>query len=335
MPQKRIQGKATTIATIARKGGEKKTTTSTHLAAGLALRGYATLLIEADDNARAYDILIGGESRDDLERGLARSAYALFHPDKFMVTDAAWTIDMKNTMQRSHLSKENIQKICETRGWQNMQSLDMIPGGAAIRDIEAEFAVQSYIEQQKSSKSGQKSTFIPSIKLDESLQKLKYDYDFIIIDTPPSLTEVIKNAITASDYVYIPVGLDHCSIKDYQETYATFLDVKSTCMRMKRIPPEILGVVVTCYDHNNMQHIEIVNRYFNVHINPRTGKNCEPEIALQPLAILPFDMYAIGRAQESFMTMHTFAPMSNLGVAMHTFVQNIEQIIRESHGGTI
>lgn len=43
----------------------------------------------------------------------------------------------------------------------------------------------------------------PSLILDELLNQVRDDYDFIIIDTPPSLSEQTTNALCASEYVVV------------------------------------------------------------------------------------------------------------------------------------
>jgi len=44
------------------------------------------------------------------------------------------------------------------------------------------------------------------------LSGIKHDYDFILIDCPPSLTLLTVNALAAADTVLIPVKTDYLSI---------------------------------------------------------------------------------------------------------------------------
>jgi len=46
--------------------------------------------------------------------------------------------------------------------------------------------------------------------LKNRLDKIKDKYDFIIIDCPPSLGFLTLNAITASNYVLVPLQCEYC-----------------------------------------------------------------------------------------------------------------------------
>ena len=50
----------------------------------------------------------------------------------------------------------------------------------------------------------------------ELLDKIKNNYDFIIIDTAPNLSLMTTNAIYSSDYVLIPMLADMYSIEGLQ-----------------------------------------------------------------------------------------------------------------------
>lgn len=62
--------------------------------------------------------------------------------------------------------------------------------------------------------------------LKEALTPIKANYDYIIIDTPPALSMVITNALTASDYVLIPVQADFFSLKGLSDLTQTIAEVQ-------------------------------------------------------------------------------------------------------------
>lgn len=61
-------------------------------------------------------------------------------------------------------------------------------------------------------------------RLRERLSPIRDDFDFIIIDTPPTLGELLTNAMTAADVVIIPVTADRYGVQgltQLQETIAS------------------------------------------------------------------------------------------------------------------
>lgn len=86
-------------------------------------------------------------------------------------------------------------------------------------------------------------------------------YDYIIIDTPPSLGLLTLNALTASNCVYVPVQADFLSIKGLKLLTDTIGIIK------KRINPglHIAGVIVTRYDNRkrlNRDAVELLKNTF-------------------------------------------------------------------------
>lgn len=82
--------------------------------------------------------------------------------------------------------------------------------------------------------------------LKEAIQPIRESgaYDYIIIDTPPTLSTLTINALTASDRVIIPLEADIYSLDGLGEVAKTINAVKS------RLNPglTISGVVITKYD---------------------------------------------------------------------------------------
>ncbi len=81
-------------------------------------------------------------------------------------------------------------------------------------------------------------------RLKESLEKIKDKYEYIIIDTPPTLSVASINALTASDYILIPTMADTYSAAGIGQLYQTFLAVKKYCN--EKI--QITGIVVNRFN---------------------------------------------------------------------------------------
>ena len=83
--------------------------------------------------------------------------------------------------------------------------------------------------------------------LKNSLDKIKEQYDFVIIDCPPSLGFLTLNAITASNYVLVPLQCEYYALEGLSQLLDTLRAVK------KSLNPElkIIGILLTMYDARN------------------------------------------------------------------------------------
>ncbi len=80
--------------------------------------------------------------------------------------------------------------------------------------------------------------------LGKSIEKIKDDYDFIIIDCSPSLGLITINALTASDSVIVPVQCEYFALEGLGKLLNTIKIVQS------RLNPQldIEGILLTMYD---------------------------------------------------------------------------------------
>lgn len=98
-------------------------------------------------------------------------------------------------------------------------------------------------------------------RLKEALDKVKDEYDFIIIDCPPSLGLVTLNALTASDTVLVPIQCEYYALEGLGQLMST-IDLVQKHLN-KELAVE--GVALTMYDARtnlSMQVIEEVKKYF-------------------------------------------------------------------------
>ena len=88
------------------------------------------------------------------------------------------------------------------------------------------------------------------------------DYDYVVIDCPPSLGLLTINALTAADTVLIPVQTEYYALEGLSQLLNTIQAVKRTT----NTELTILGVLMTMYDSRNalsgQVRSEIIN-YFN------------------------------------------------------------------------
>lgn len=97
--------------------------------------------------------------------------------------------------------------------------------------------------------------------LRRALDSIRDDYDFILIDCPPSLGLLTLNALTASDAVLIPVQCEYFALEGLGQLLNTINIVK------KHFNPElsIEGVLLTMFDTRlrlSHQVAEEVRKYF-------------------------------------------------------------------------
>ena len=91
--------------------------------------------------------------------------------------------------------------------------------------------------------------------LDECLKRLHDDYEYIIIDCPPSLGLLTLNALCASRELLIPLQCEFFALEGIVKLLQTYEQVR------KRLNPhlDLLGVVLTMYDIRNRLTREVKN----------------------------------------------------------------------------
>lgn len=125
--------------------------------------------------------------------------------------------------------------------------------------------------------------------LKEKIKEIRDDYDFIIIDCPPSLNMLTVNAMTTADSVLVPIQCEYYALEGLSQLVHTINLVK------QRLNPdlEMEGVVFTMYDARTNLSLEVVenvkkNLQQNVYktIIPRNIR-----LAEAPSHGMPINMY--------------------------------------------
>ena len=95
--------------------------------------------------------------------------------------------------------------------------------------------------------------------LRDNLKSIKNQYDFIIIDCPPSLNLLTINALTAADTVIVPIQCEYYALEGLSQILKTINLVKRKLNRKL----ELEGVVFTMYDARTNLSLEVVESVKN------------------------------------------------------------------------
>lgn len=95
----------------------------------------------------------------------------------------------------------------------------------------------------------------PHFILRNALKNIEGKYDFILIDCPPSLGFLNKNALAAAHKVLIPVQCEFFALEGVTQILATIRNIKNEWNPQI----EILGFIISMYDSRNRLSVEIAS----------------------------------------------------------------------------
>lgn len=132
--------------------------------------------------------------------------------------------------------------------------------------------------------------------LKEALKEVQVNYDFIVIDTPPALGNLLKNSLMASDYVLITTDARPLSIKGLDALFPTLNAAMSVSGKLR-----ILGIVLVKYHERT-----VLNRQIRDLLNDRvTDMNtCLFDSKIR-------EGIAVPESQAMQMSLIDYAPKSN------------------------
>lgn len=143
----------------------------------------------------------------------------------------------KNTIVEVLQGKQTIQTILV-----NKEGLDIAPSSSLLSDLELSIVNKIGREQL----------------LKDRLEGLM-GYDYVFIDSPPSLSILTINALTASNEVLIPLQMEILSLQGVTQLLKTIDEVKNVLNKKLKIS----GIVVSIYDSRRRLSGEVLNEIKN------------------------------------------------------------------------
>ena len=121
------------------------------------------------------------------------------------------------------------------------------------------------------------------------LETIRDQYDFIIIDCPPSLSLLTINALVAADTVLVPIQCEYYALEGLSQVLRTI-----GLVRKKMNPSlELEGVVFTMYDARTNLSLQVVENV-KQNLNERIYKTIIPRnvrLAEAPSHGMPINLY--------------------------------------------
>ena len=207
----------TVYAIANQKGGVGKTTLTANLGASLSRMGKRVCLVDCDPQANLTMIL----------------GYP--QPIKIPVTLPNLILDLVN----SNLDPANSELLQKREFILNSFNMDFIPSNKNLTG--AENMLVSVMSRENI--------------LKKIINYIKDDYDYILIDTMPSLNLITINALNAADSVIIPMQPQYLSAKGLELLLSTIKSVKDNLNPNLSID----GVLITMYDNRLILHKDMTD----------------------------------------------------------------------------
>ena len=260
-----------TISVFNQKGGVGKTTTVVNLAVALSYLDKNVLVIDMDPQANATTGLGIDKNKVDT------SIYDLFYildEEKVEKEEARKKIEETKESSEAEIKERpagkrfidlagSSEKVSEEKSEEVSQKVsqeeskpvfdgvdkyiiktesgvDLIASENSLSGLEVELVDLDPLERTR--------------KLKEIIAEIKKDYDFILIDCPPSLGLLSINALVASESIIIPIQTEYYALEGVSELMNTFELVKGSLNKDLYVE----GVLLSMFDKRTKLAYEVV-----------------------------------------------------------------------------
>ncbi|MBQ9301703.1 ParA family protein [Butyrivibrio sp.] len=181
--------------------------------------------------------------------------------------------ELENSIYELMIGECSIEDAIQKNVVENLDGVDIIPSNVNLAAVEIELIDADQKE------------FI----LREAISKVKDNYDFIIIDCPPSLSMLTVNAMTTANTVLVPIQCEYYALEGLSQLVHTVNLVRD------RLNPELEmeGVVFTMFDSRTNLSLQVVENV-KEHIQENVYKTIIPRnirLAEAPSYGLPINIY--------------------------------------------
>ena len=260
-----------TISVFNQKGGVGKTTTVVNLAVALSYLDKNVLVIDMDPQANATTGLGIDKNKVDT------SIYDLFYildEEKVEKEEAREKIEETKESSEAEIKERpagkrfidlagSSEKVSEEKSEEVSQKVSQeeakpIFDGVDKYIIKTESGVD--LIASENSLSGLEVELVDldplerTRKLKEIIAEIKKDYDFILIDCPPSLGLLSINALVASESIIIPIQTEYYALEGVSELMNTFELVKGSLNKDLYVE----GVLLSMFDKRTKLAYEVV-----------------------------------------------------------------------------
>lgn len=124
------------------------------------------------------------------------------------------------------------------------ENLDVIP--ATIQLAGAEIELVSLMNREG--------------RLKNALERVKHDYDYVLIDCPPSLGLLTINALTAANSVLVPIQCEFYALEGVSQLMNTIKLVQRNLNPALKLE----GVLMTMFDQRTNYQAMLLGKYANI-----------------------------------------------------------------------